>query len=83
MEFEAFADDSAILNIHGCDFTVKNDPEQRSHVHALLAIRSISGRDECIPVRYARREIFRRRVANLRRRREDEARRAGRSRLPA
>lgn len=28
MEFKAFADDSAILNIHGDDFTVTNDPER-------------------------------------------------------
>ncbi|RQZ18338.1 hypothetical protein DIE15_09520 [Burkholderia sp. Bp9031] len=27
MEFKAFADDSAMLNIHGDDFTVTNDPE--------------------------------------------------------
>lgn len=28
MEFKAFADDSAVLNIHGDDFTVTNDPER-------------------------------------------------------
>lgn len=28
MDFKAFADDSAILNIHGDDFTVTNDPKR-------------------------------------------------------